>query len=67
MFWACCLLVSVVGIKVNKFSPGHACGGAITIQTVKSSNGVIDGAGCQLISYDDKTDVIPLPANWEGK
>ena len=66
-FWACCLLASVVGIRVETFSPGQSCGGAIEIQTVRSSGNVVDGAGCQLIRYNDQTDVIPLPANLEGE
>ena len=57
---ACWVMPSTVGMKVNHFSPGHSCGGAMEIQTVRSSGDVIDGAACQLTIYDDKTDVIPV-------
>lgn len=67
LFWACTLLAFVVCIKVDNFSPGRACGGAIEIQTARSSGDVIDRAGCQLISYNDRTDVIPLQANLDGE
>ena len=67
MVLACCLFASVVGIKVSTFTPGQACGVATEIQTVRSEAEIKDGAPCQLISYDDKTDVVPLQPNNDGE
>ena len=55
------LLMFVLGYctKVAQFVPGTGCGGTYEITTITHPENADNTTLCQLISYTDKSDVIP--------